>query len=257
MSYLQLQNTDRMKPDVTYALRLINNNAVQRMLENKGYEFFNYSGFDMAGQPTPIEETFMPAKTRLITSQTFLSRMERDLGYHFIRFSSAKSRAYRELHNNTKLYDLTMKLSSSQHHQPRFVYTHLMMPHYPYYFDRNGQPMDPKRILPEINNRNRKDYVEYLQYTNNKILQLADHILHNSSTPPVLIIMSDHGFRHFSETVRQEYHFMNLNAVYLPQKNYNAFYDGFTNVNQFRVVFNSLFNANYAALKDSSVYLKD
>lgn len=258
MSYLQLHNTARMKPDVTYALRLINNNQVQQMLENYGYEFFNYTGFDMAGQPTLIEETFMPAKTRLITSQTFLSRIERDLGYHFIRFSSATRRAYRELHNNTKLYELTMKLSSNQHHQqPRFVYTHLMMPHYPYYFDRNGQPMDPNRVLPEINNRNRKDYVEYLQYTNKKVLQLADHILSHSRKPPVILIMSDHGFRHFSEPVRDEYYFMNLDAVYLPQKNYSAFYDGFTNVNQFRVVFNSLFNANYAVLKDSSVYLKD
>jgi hypothetical protein len=257
MSYLQLNNTQREKPDVAYALRLISNNAVRQLLESKGYEFFNYSGFDMAGHPTPIEETFMPAKTRLITSQTFLSRIERDLGYHFIQFSPATKRAYRELHNNTKLYDLTKKIAAQQHNKPRFIYTHLMMPHYPYYFDRNGQAMDAARVLPEINNQNRKDYVEYLQYTNKKVLELADHILKHAPAPPVIIIMSDHGFRHFAGPVRQEYYFMNFNAVYLPQKNYQAFYDGFTNVNQFRALFNTLFAGNYPLLKDSSIYLKD
>jgi hypothetical protein len=257
MSYLQLKNTTRQKPDVTYALRLISNNKVRRMLNNQGYEFFNYSGFDIAGQPTLIQETFMPARTRLITSQTFLSRIERDLGYHFIKASSAKERAYRELHNNTKLYNLTMQLAAEPRSEPRFVYTHLMMPHYPYYFDRNGRPMDPARVLPEMNNRNRKDYVEYLQYTNKKVLALADHILQRSSAPPVIMIISDHGFRHFNEPVPEKYHFMNLNAIYLPQKNYNPFYTGFSNVNQFRVLFNSLFNAEYPLLNDSSIYLKD
>jgi hypothetical protein len=258
MSYLQLQNTERKKPDLSYALRLINDNYVRQMLVANGYEFFNHSGFDLAGQPTPIEETFMPIKTKLITAQTFLSRIKRDLGYHLLlRLNPSPSRAYRELHNNTKLYDLTMKIASQPHQKPRFVYTHLMMPHYPYYFDRNGKAMDPARVLPEANNANKKDYIEYLQYTNNKILQLTDHILKTASKPPVIIIMSDHGFRHFTLPVAREYHFMNLNTIYLPAKNYAGFYDSMSNVNQFRVLFNIMFKSQFPMLKDSSIYLKD
>lgn len=257
MKYLQLENTERKKPDLSYALQLISNNLAMQTLKANGYEIINHSGFDIAGNPTPIEETFMPAKTKLITAQTFLSRIQRDLGYHLSLLNTAPDRAYRELHNNTKLYDLTMQTAVQPHKQPRFVYTHLMMPHYPYYFDKNGKPMDPARILPEANNSNKKDYAEYLQYTNKKILQLADHILHSAAQPPVIIIMSDHGFRHFTTSVPREYHFMNLNAIYLPRKNYTGFYDGMSNVNQFRVLFNTMFQSPSAALKDSSIYLKD
>jgi Sulfatase len=261
MKYLQLKDTDRDKPELTYAFQLINQNLVRRILEDNGYEFYNHSVFNLPDQPAPVEESFIPARTRLITGQTFLSRLERDLGYHLTKTFKIKSvirhQAYRELRNNTKLYDLTEKLAAAPRSKPRFVYTHLMMPHYPYYFDRNGKPMDPARVLPEANNMNRADYVEYLQYTNKKIFDLAQHILRNSQTPPVIMIMSDHGFRHFNEPVDRKYYFMNLNAVYLPGKNYSGFHQGFTNVNQFRAAFNSLFETKFRLLKDTSIYLKD
>ena len=69
------------------------------------------------------------------------------------------------------------------------------------------------------------------------------------------MLMSDHGFHEFSEEVDQKYHFMNLNAVYLPSKNYSGFYDGITPVNQFRVLFNGLFQQKLPMLKDSSIFL--
>lgn len=261
MSYLQLQGTNREKPDLNYAFRMINENKVQRILEANGYSFHNHSVFNLPGRPAPVEETFIPAKTRLFTSQTLISRMYRDLGYHLIATlkidAAIQDYLYHELRNNTRLYDLTQKLSATPASQPRFVYTHLMMPHYPYYFDRHGNAMDPKRVLPEANNINRKDYVEYLQYVNQKILALADHILSKSASPPVIIIMSDHGFRHFREPVEEKYHFMNLNTVYLPRGNYQGFYDSVSNVNQFRILFNSLFHTQYPLLPDSSIYLKD
>ncbi|HYF33596.1 MAG TPA: sulfatase-like hydrolase/transferase [Chitinophagaceae bacterium] len=261
ISYLDLKDTDRDKPDLTYAFRMINENSVQRMLEANGYAFHNHSVFNLPGRPAPVEETFIPAKTRLFTSQTLLSRLYRDLGYHLITTLKIKwfiqNNAYHELRNNTRLYDLTKQLAATASPQPRFVYTHLMMPHYPYYFDKDGQAMDPNRVLPEANNTNRQDYIQYLQYTNKKMLELADHILKVSSKPPVIIIMSDHGFRHFRQPVAKEYHFMNLNAVYLPNRRYQAFYDSVSNVNQFRIIFNTLFNTEYPLLKDSSVYLRD
>jgi hypothetical protein len=260
MQYLQLKDTGRLKPDVVQALRMIHNNEVVRMLQPRN-DIYNFSVFDMQGRPSPVDESFIPSKTRLITSQTLLSRLYRDLGYHlgatFKIKMVIKSQDYRELRNNNLLYNLTWKQAAAPHNKPQFIYTHLMMPHYPYYFDRNGKPMDPARILPEGNNVNRQDYVEYLQYVNKKILALCDHILKSSSAPPVIILLSDHGFRHFREPVDKKYHFINLNAVYLPGQRYNAFYDSVSNVNTFRIVFNEVFKTELEVLKDSSVYLKD
>jgi len=258
MRYLKMQNRAYDRDDLSYALRLISDNSVRATLSANGYEFFNCSGFDLAGQSTPIEETFMPRGTKLITAQTFLSRIERDIGYHLVLLMyKDPNRGYQEQRNNTKLYDLTMKLAAEPHERPRFVYTHLMMPHHPYFFDKNGNPMDSARVFATGNNLNQKEYIEYLQYTNNKILQLADHILHNAHKPPVIIIMSDHGFRQFAKPVAPEYYFMNLNTIYLPGKNYAGFYDSMSNVNQFRVLFNTMFNSHLALLKDSSIYLKE
>ena len=261
MEYLELKNTDRDQPDLNYAFRMINRNDVQNQLEANGYEFYNHSVFNLPGRPAPVEETFIPAKTRLFTSQTLVSRLYRDLGYHLVVTLKIRSviedNAYHELRNNTRLYELTRQVATTTSTHPRFVYTHLMMPHYPYYFDRTGKAMDPNRVLPEANNINRKDYIEYLRYTNQKILSLADHLLKSGSKPPVIIIMSDHGFRHFREPVEKKYHFMNLNSIYLPGGNYEGFYDSVSNVNQFRILFNSLFKTQYPLLKDSSIYLKD
>lgn len=262
MEYLPLKDTNRLQPDLVYTLRLIKDNQARRMLEEKGYAFYNHSVFDLSGQPAPIEETaFIPARTRLITAQTFLSRMDRDLGYHLLetfRIKSAIERQqYRALRVNTRLYALTRELAAQRRNQPVFVYTHLMMPHYPYYFDRNGAPLNPARILPEANNINRKDYVEYLQYANKHVLSLIDHIRQNAVRPTAILLMSDHGFRHFNEPVERKYHFNNLNAVYLPDGNYGAFYDSVSNVNQFRILFNTVFHTNYPLLRDSTTYLKD
>lgn len=262
MQYLQLKDTVRQKPDISYALRMIRESKVPQLLQATGYEFQNYSVFDLQDHPAPVDESFIPSNTRLITAQTFLSRVYRDLGYHLAATLKLKavinSQDYRELRNNNRLFQLTWQHAAKPHSKPQFVYTHLMMPHYPYYFDRNGNAMDPARILPEGNNANRKDYVEYLQYVNNKMLALANHLLKSSPRPPVIIFMGDHGFRHFRQPVDRKYHFMNLYAVHLPGgPNANALPDSLSNVNAFRAVFNGLFKTNFELLADSSIYLKD
>jgi hypothetical protein len=76
-----------------------------------------------------------------------------------------------------------------------------------------------------------------------------------SSKPSVIILLGDHGFRHFQEKVERKYYFLNLNAVYLPDKNYNRFYEGMTVVNQFRIFFNTEFHKQFPLLKDSTIYL--
>lgn len=47
--------------------------------------------------------------------------------------------------------------------------------------------------------------------------------------------------------------FYNLNAVYLPQKSYSGWYNGINNVNQFRVLLNTLFHQQMPLLADSIV----
>ena len=99
-------------------------------------------------------------------------------------------------------------------------------------------------------------YLDYVQYTNTKIKELVNTISHNSNEQAVIIIMGDHGFRNDAQMPEHVF-LQNQNAVYLPGKNYNLFYDSITGVNQFRVLINTLFKQNTPLLKDTSIFLKD
>ena len=130
------------------------------------------------------------------------------------------------------------------------------MPHYPYYYDKNENELPFERLV-EGNQVHKNDYVGYLQYTNRKILDLVDHIQKSSPAPPVIIVMGDHGFRHFTAPVDRRYYFMNLSAVHFPNADYTAITDSIPAVNLFRTVLNSQFGQHLPLLKDSTIYLHD
>ena len=260
MDWLDLKGKDRDKPDLTYCYEAIRDNKLLQFLRSDGYNFYNYSVFDFEGQPARTRETFLPAKTRLITAQTFLSRFDKEIRFNLVtRWKSKKNLkiiTYFNKMNNENIYDLTWKLAEQKTSMPKFVYAHLMMPHYPYYFDRNGKEQ-PFESLLEGKQTNKEAYIEYLQYSNKKLIELVEHILRSSASPPIIVLAGDHGFRHFIEPVESKYYFLNLVSVHLPSKNYSGFSDSLSGVNLFRAVLNAQYGQKLPFLKDSTSYLKD
>jgi hypothetical protein len=100
-------------------------------------------------------------------------------------------------------------------------------------------------------------YIGYLKYANNQYLQLVDRILKDSKQPPVIIFISDHGFRQPADSPFKDQSFYNFCSVYLPDKNYQAFYPGISNVNLLRVILNQEFRQQLPLLKDSTIFLHD
>jgi hypothetical protein len=260
MNYLSLTDTNRTGTDLLYAYDKIRDNRLIPFFQSMGYRFYNYSIFNFEGSPARVQENFLPVRLRLITSQTFINRIQRDLGFNLITtfhsLSALKSATYSSRYNNEHIYDLTWKLAGEKTAEPKFVYTHLMMPHYPYFFDSSGnaRPFDK---LVEGSQGNKADYLSYLQYANKKLLALVNHILQSSSAPPLIILMGDHGFRHFTTPVSRPNYFLNLDAMYFPTKNYKGIRDSISMVNQFRIILNSQFNQKLPLLNDSTIYLKD
>lgn len=260
MDYLNLENRYRQKNDLTYSYQIIKENKLIKFFESNGYKFYNYSIFDFEGQHSQINKGLLPVKTKLITSQTFLSRINRDLSYHLVTFFNSqkeiRKRVYSTRVNNERSYKSTMEIAEKNISKPKFVYTHLEMPHYPYYYDKNGKEQ-PYEKLEEDYQIHKPAYIEYLQYCNTKLLELIDHILKNSKELPVIIVMGDHGFRHFTEKVEDKYHFLNLTSIHLPGKNYENINDSLSGVNLFRVILNKQFHQHLPYLKDSTSYLND
>jgi hypothetical protein len=260
MDYLTLDTRYRHVNNLTHSYRVIKENKLLQFLKSNGYRFYNYSIFDFEGQLTQINKGLLPSKTKLITSQTFLSRINRDLRYHLVTsFNSQKEirkRVYSTRENNERSYASTINIAEKKTSYPKFVYTHLEMPHYPYYYDKNGKEQ-PFEKLEEDYQIHKPAYIEYLQYSNTKLLELIDHILQNSKEPPIIVLMGDHGFRHFVEDVEDKYHFLNLTSIHLPGKNYSNIHDSLSGVNLFRLILNKNFGQQLPYLKDSTSYLND
>ena len=259
MEYLQgIEGRNQSKNDRKVCYKKINRNVVSEYLKKQGYQPVNISVFQWDDVLPPGRSHFFLNGKEKINSQTLLSRINRDIRFNLITRMKldAEIRRYadRELVGIEKIYDETKKEVLRKPDHPRFIYTHLMMPHYPYFFDSAGNKRPPEIAL-EGKQVMQKEYIEYLQYSNRKFLELFDHIFANSKTPPIIIFMGDHGFRHFENEVDSKYHFMILNSIYLPSKNYSEFYQNISGVNQFRALLNTQFNQQLPYLKDSVSFL--
>ena len=172
-----------------------------------------------------------------------------------------------------KLYFVFDNLGSlSKITAPTFTYVHLLAPHPPFVFDENGEAPETRARFVSFDgdhyfNHNpgiedyRKQYISQLQFINKKILSSLDQILANSSTPPVIILQSDHGpgselFWEDPDRTNMYERMSILNAYYLPEKGKEMLYPSITPVNSFRVVFNALFDADLELLEDRNYFAR-
>lgn len=260
MDYLTIPNPKACTvKDYSTCFADIKKNKTCALLQSLGYHIVNYSIFDLNKNPSPVTEDFLPLKTKLITAQTFLSRLEKDLFYHLLigKFEIpwlTKDMIYTTYNNNEKLINATLKESTVTSTQPRFIYTHIEMPHPPFYYNKQGKQTDKKILIEEKSNLTPTSYLDYIPKTNEVIKQLVSSIISHAKRPVVIILLGDHGFR---TSQPEPYHFRNQNAVYVSFKDQKWFYPGISNVNEFRVLFNNLFYTSLPLLKDSTSFLVD
>jgi hypothetical protein len=252
LSFLRgIPNPEALQPDdYTNISEPLKKNEVVNFLIKKGYDIVNISPFDMPEHPSFLDQPFIITKTRLITYNTLSDYLLRDLGY---KLGGLMHAGIQDLPNE-KALQLTMEASSNHRDRPLFVYMHVEMPHWPYFYDSALHRRSPKEIAapPTI-----KGYLDYLPYTNSKVKELITTIKKNTRGQAVILFMSDHGMRSLETRSRMANYFNNQNAVYFPDRDYTAFYDSISNVNQFRVVFNKLFRLNLPILNDSTIFLQD
>jgi hypothetical protein len=241
MDYNQLKSLEINDNLLNYCYRRISENKVTAIFKNQGYGFVNNSIFDIGDDQSVSGKTFLVSGSDLIASQTLSGRLKRDLFQnlvmqYFPESSTAKKIVFADNKNNELLYQRLTPLVK-KFKQPVFSYTHLMMPHFPYYYKEDGNLNAMKDLLPA--NLNRKDlYIGYLKYTGKKISRLTDDLIRNGKKNTVIILISDHGYRY---TGNKKLYYSTIGAVYRSDRNYSMYHDSVSNVNQFRILFNSLF----------------
>jgi hypothetical protein len=172
-------------------------------------------------------------------------------------FQDRRNQGKRVYLTNLQLLAQTIDESKRAAAKPRFVYTHLLMPHFPHLFDSLQRRRDPMEVAREIEFLHPEPYLNYLPYTNARIRELIGAIKRNTGGKAVIIFMSDHGFRYYpKEGADERTFFHNQNAIYFPDHDYRGFYDSISAVNEFRVLFNKMFRQKLPLLKDSTIFLK-
>ncbi|MBY0535544.1 MAG: LTA synthase family protein [Chitinophagaceae bacterium] len=245
--------------DYSICAKKMSESSSMKWLSDLGYETINLSIFDFTGKPSLNQSSFLKQGIQLITNKTLASRMERDLIWMVYQYIAPKwdglatYLANKGDEGNRKLYQLTLEEINKDKQQPKFVYTHLMMPHYPYVRDSSGALRKGNLFQSLTTDQQKGAYLQYLNYANTRILELLKAIEFKEKGKAIVMVIGDHGYR---ADPKQQSCFdthNNLVAVYLPQRNYQYLYPSISNVNVFKAVFKSTFDSTLVFEKDRCI----
>ena len=173
-----------------------------------------------------------------------------------------------EFHRKKLLSAFDKIVDISKRKEPFYVHGHILAPHQPFVFNAKGEAVNPKHYyacwIPIEEGRDaeeyKREYIEQLQFINQKLKETIDAILANSETPPIIIIQGDHGpcseLTNTKSIDGNNFHerMPIINAYYFPDQDYKELYPTISPVNSFRLVFSKYFKLNYPLLPDSSYY---
>ncbi|HMK05003.1 MAG TPA: hypothetical protein VK489_12455 [Ferruginibacter sp.] len=259
-------NKDIDQFDYLDRLEEINNASVVAAFKNMGYSIYNFSIFDVNDMPAITEDNDNGIITRhrmLLTDKILHKRADREIGWNippnFKRWLPflKNTNLLIDIENNDRAIQQSRELARSRKKAPFFCYTHVMMPHWQYYFDSAGKANPLHLVLPKASITNKKLYLGYLQYSSRIMSGLiTDIILADPSA--IVVLMSDHGFRNYADQRSfQPYHFDNICAVRFPDKNYLPYKEKWSTVNFFRYVFNCEFGQKIPYLPDSAIFVNE
>ncbi len=241
---------------------LIENSTVKTMLQDSGYksisiavdhEIINDENVDFYFQPLPIRLNSL--ERHLI--QTSPIRLLSPIIGKYSTINTYPS--HRELIN----FSFTKLSEIPEIEGPKFVYVHIMSPHPPFVFNKLGQPVEPSCEyslidglgFPGTKEQYKTGYIDQLQYINQQLDKTIDSILNRSETPPIIIVMGDHGSRLYRDFTNSENSCIseslsNFMAFYLPGMKPDDIPTNLTSVNVFRLIFNNYFHTNFPLLEN-------
>lgn len=227
--------------------QMLRNHEVGRSLRERGYQLIH---FNTSFVPTSCSEishvslgepaTWLSAGSRMLTIQLIRHSVLRffnggDRGI----LAAQHRRAFRQLAEVPMIPG------------PKFTFCHLVTPHAPFVFTRDGQ------AKWDIDQGSGKSYTDQIFYLNQEVLRAIDAIRVNSAVPPVIIVQSDHGPGYNAsmpgadplEGYVQE-RVPILNAYLVPHEMRNGLYPTITPVNTFRLLLSKCFGFDYEPLPD-------
>jgi len=142
---------------------------------------------------------------------------------------------------------------------PVFTFAHVLAPHSPYVFDRNGIKGGDTSLTKKWDRP--LEYAEQVRYLNKQILKIVDEIIRVSGPDAIILVHGDHGARSQGQlggTPEQNREQMATFAAYrVPEATKAALYPGMSLVNNWRLVLSTAFGAKDLPLLPDRTFYSD
>lgn len=246
--------------DMEPAAELLRRSRVRRFFEERGYRFAAvWTGYSV----TEITDAD-------IYVDDLRQRNEFEEGFwKLTSINTNKEKSDIERYRILQGFDALRRLARSE--QPLFVFDHIVAPHPPFVFNRDGGPRQIEEYigLASANHLTNEDrltraeymdrYVEQLVFVNKRLMESIDAILDAARVEPIIIVQGDHGPGSFLCHHRLDQTYLVdrmsiLNAYHLPAAGETPLYESITPVNSFRVVLNRHFGLDLPLLEDRSYF---
>lgn len=241
-----------------YALDKIYSNKVTRTFIRLGYKSTCYSPFLIEGNVPSYNTRFLPTGYMLILYPTLIDDFC-ELFPSYVRKKicglQTLSRYYMKgMTVNYDLIDKVLQQSADKKNEPKFIYLHLMMPHAPYAMDSlGGININFLSTNNPTKEQKKEAYLQYLKYSNKVMTKFLKQLISNTNGEAVILLMSDHGSRELVSQGRDSAVFNSLNAVFYKGLSHVNWYNGMSNVNEFRILFSNISGSVIPLLKDSTI----
>jgi hypothetical protein len=243
---------------------LLKDHAVGRFLKSQGYRYVHIGNWFEGTRTSPIADqvvSYDPLSefSRELLDTTPLGPLSKSFGVAEDQLDPRRV-AWKRV-----LYQIDQLMRVGNDGKPTFVMSHIILPHDPYVFERDGSFLEPDVMKGRHWHEN---YLESLRFANAMMTQIADHLLAGpDETDPILIFASDEGpppgtdknntnpnpEAWGSKTTKQlRQKFPILAAFYLPGPNRPRIAQTITPVNFFRSIFSVYFAADLPPLADDS-----
>jgi hypothetical protein len=243
---------------------LIKDHELGRFLKAQGYRYVHIGSWFEGTRTTPLADevvSYDPLSefSRTLLETTPIEPLSKALGFGTDTLDPRRvawARVQFQLENLVRV---------GNDDEPTFVFTHIIMPHEPYVFERDGSFLSAETMKRRHWHRN---YLEALQFANEMMKQVADRLLAGpDESDPIIIFASDEGpppgndsaqtnpdpEAWVAKTPRQlRQKFPILAAFYLPGITDPGIPQTITPVNFFRKILSLYFGADLPALPDDS-----
>lgn len=128
---------------------------------------------------------------------------------------------------------------------PKFVFAHIMVPHTPFIFNPDGSYQHRTNPID--------GYRSNVEFIDNRLPSTLKTIIEKSDTPPIIIIMGDHG-PSTRKTITEQMRMAILSAYFVNDRAKEGLYSSITPINALRVILNEHYGGDYPLLEDVSYY---